>query len=300
MEEANKFPVRDPEVLLALITKNFPEVSWNSYKYIDEGWDHEVIILDNKLVFRFPNDDEYLEHLQNELKVLPRLLSLVKARIPDYKFVAPDSTCAGYELVPGETITKEYFDSLSAEERASLASQLAEFMSTMHTLIKKGHDFSSVVPSDMTEHQEQLREQAVKYLKGTLTGQEYAAAEEIIKDTDTVLARGHPIVFLHGDMYQRHLLWDQNSKQLGIIDFSDMNRGDPAFDFAELYEYGKDFVQEIYDQYTGPKYAGFLERAWTYQRWVGVFMMVDHFLWGKTSFTEAREIFDRVKTNRPY
>jgi aminoglycoside phosphotransferase (APT) family kinase protein len=105
-----------------------------------------------------------------------------------------------------------------------------------------------------------------------------------------------PKVFLHGDIYSTHLLWDSKDKKLGLIDFSDMNIGDPAFDFAELYEYGQEFIEQVYKLYKGPKDDSFLERAWIYQRWVGVFMMINHFETHKTSFEVARQTFDRVKS----
>ena len=65
--------------------------------------------------------------------------------------------------------------------------------------------------------------------------------------------------------------------------------------FAELYEYGEGFVKQAYGYYTGPKDESFLHRAKIYQKWVGVFMMSDHFVYHKTSFEEARETFDRTK-----
>jgi aminoglycoside 2''-phosphotransferase len=45
--------------LLKKISDEFPHIAWSSYRYVDEGWDHEVIILDEKIVFRFPTDQQY-------------------------------------------------------------------------------------------------------------------------------------------------------------------------------------------------------------------------------------------------
>ena len=53
-------------------------------------------------------------------------------------------------------------------------------------------------------------------------------------------------------------------------------------------------MQRIYDLYTGPKDADFLKRAWIYDLWTGVYMLADHFEYGKTSFEVARETFDRT------
>ena len=63
------------------------------------------------------------------------------------------------------------------------------------------------------------------------------------RDVDVLLATDLPEVVVHNDVYSRHLLWDDAAARLGVIDFSDMCLGDPAVDFAELYEYGEAFVR---------------------------------------------------------
>lgn len=284
-----------PEALLSSIAEHFPQLKWSSYKYLDEGWDHEVIILDDKLVFRFPDDDEYIELLQNEIKILRRIQPLVSVKIPVYSHIAPDKSFAGYPMIAGKQLTKTLFDTLPAAERTNIAVQIAGFLSVLHAMAQNGHDVSGISPSHVQSGQAELKQQAELYLRGVLNEQDYSVAQKIISEVDELLTRPLPTVFLHGDLYNRHLLWDSPKAQLGVIDFSDMNLGDPAYDFAELYEYGSDFVREVYEYYTAPKDDTFLRRAWTYQRWVAVVMIIDHFINYKTSFQEARETFDRVK-----
>ena len=240
---STKSPSNNTEELLDRIKAAFPGITWSSYKYLDEGWDHEVIILDNNFVFRFPNDDEYLVYLKNEIKVLKRLRPLVKTvRIPKYTLVAPDLSFAGYELIPGQFLSYKFFQSLKPEERSAVARQLAGLLSTMHTAIQNGHDFSTVNVSSLKTDQLELKQLTKQYLATVLSDEDLRFVQQIIDDTDTLVNLPRTSVFIHGDIYNNHLLWDQSAKQLGIIDFSDMNIGDPAFDFAELYEYGKRFV----------------------------------------------------------
>lgn len=292
---STKSPAKSPEALLQRIRVSFPDLKWSGYTYLDEGWDHEVIILDNKYVFRFPGDEEYLRLLKNEVKILERLKPFVDIRIPQYRFIAPDFSFAGYPIVPGQTLKKEIFDALPAAVRTEIAKQLAGFLSSAHGFLQHNPDLAPLIRSYMKQDQQETIDQAKKYLEGVLTDQEYAIVHDILADVDKLLKQKLPAVFLHGDVYSRHLLWNDTDKRLGIIDFSDMNLGDPACDFAELFEYGDDFVHQVYSHYTGPKDEMFLERAWKYQRWVGVFMMTDHFMYHKTSFEVARETFDRVK-----
>jgi len=293
MSDDKKFPRTNPNILLGRLRKQFPDVQWTSYTSINDGWDHEVLILDNKLVFRFPNDEVYLALLRNEIELLKYLQPLAQINIPNYTFVAPDYSFAGYPIVPGTQLSVEVFQSLKPVDRTLIAKQLAAFLSMMHAL--RPADLSFDLSSHMEDDQAKSKDLAKKYLGGKLSQQDYATTQEILNQIDELLAQKLPRVFLHGDLYSSHLFWNAPTKQLGLIDFSDMSLGDPAIDFCELYEYGADFVQEVYGYYTGLKDDTLLQRAWKYQCWVGVYMMVDHFMYHKTSFEVARKTFDRIK-----
>lgn len=292
----NDIPTPKVATMLERIKRTFPDLTWQKYQYLDEGWDHDVIILDNIAVFRFPNDEEYAHLLKDEIEVLKQLAPVVAIRIPNYTYVAPDVSFAGYPIIPGKTLLKPYFDTLSAQDKHDIAQQLAGLLSTMHTFLDTKPEARKLIPNAyLVEDQIATKKQVKQYLTTVLDAEDYTRVERILHEVDGVLTQKLPAVFLHGDIYSRHLLWEASTKRLGVIDFSDMNLGDPAIDFSELYEYGEEFVRDVYDSYTGLKDDTFLKRAWIYQQWVGVYMMTDHFINHKNSFTEARETFDRVK-----
>ena len=56
------------EYLVKRIRKEFPELEWDRYRYIDDGAEHEVIILDERWVFRIPWG--YQDKLTNEIACL--------------------------------------------------------------------------------------------------------------------------------------------------------------------------------------------------------------------------------------
>ncbi len=287
-----------PGELLHKIRKNFPDVSWKTCTYIDEGWDHEVIILDNKTVFRFPIEDDYAGLLQTENKVQNYIASKLSVRIPKYEYIPKDFSFVGYQMVPGIQLRKADFDVLSPESYDILTSQLSEFLSTIHTLDVTNENLGGVSNSYLADDQKLIRSHTETRLKPLLSQEDYTYTLEILDEVDDLLAQDLPGVFIHNDIANQHLIWDEPGKQLGIIDFSDMCIGDPATDFAELYEYGSSFVETVYDKYAGPKDATFLERAWKYQKWTGVYMMTDHFDSHKTSFAVARDTFDRIKLGK--
>lgn len=300
----------DPQhaALLQRIAAEFPELHWDSYRYIGEGWDHHVIILDDKLVFRFPDDEEYRQKLSFEIEVLSRLRPAVTANIPDYSYIAADKSFAGYDIVPGKNLSKDYFDTLPAAEQTEIARQVAAFLSALHTQDVSQGLLSTVSQSYMPADHADVKRVSAGPLKDVLSPADYALVQQINSEVDELITRQlpkAPKVFIHNDMYSRHLFWEtaQDSfGRLGVIDFSDMSLDDPAIDFGELHEYGVGFVQQVYKMYAElknePQDADFLERAWTYQRWAAVYMLVDYFEVQKTSFAVARETFDRVKRGR--
>lgn len=281
--------------LLTRISKEFPELTWVNYSYIDEGWDHEVIILDDNIVFRFPTDAEYTAKLGHEIEVLNYLSKKFEASTPEYLFIPKGIKFAGYKLIQGEQLNESYFKKLKAHDNATLTRQLAEFLTIIHTQNTKEMPLAATSPSFLPADQALVKAMAEKHLKQVLTNQEYAIVQNILSDIDDLLTQVLPVIFIHNDIYSRHLLWDTDSQKLGIIDFSDMCLGDPAVDFAELHEYGVNFVKNVYEQYYGPKDDTFLERAWKYQRWAAVYMMTDHFENYKTSFEVAKQTFNNVE-----
>jgi aminoglycoside phosphotransferase (APT) family kinase protein len=283
---------------LERIAAAFPDLTWSRARRITEGWDHVVVVLDDALVFRFPQEAPYAEALGREVEILGHLAPLLPVRIPRYDRVAPDGSFAGYPLLPGRTLRPEVLASLDGSARDALVDQLAGFLSALHTAPVPGTPLERVPASYLVEDQQDVRHAAATHLPDVLTAEELGEVERILAEVDALLAHDLPEVVVHNDVYSRHLLWDDDDGRLGVIDFSDMCRGDPAVDFAELHEYGDAFVRAVHERYTGPRDPGLLDRAWTYQCWIGVYMLTDHFDVGKTSWEVARETFDRVRRGR--
>src|SRR5262249_13726731 len=152
---------------------------------------------------------------------------------------------AGYPKVPGVQLSKAYFDSLSASEQSDIARQLADFLSVLHKTDTAQPVFKNVSQSYMPADQKDLKKQIAQHFNARLNGQDMERVTQIVQEIDELIARPRPTVFIHNDIYSRHLFWNKAAEQLGIIDFSDMSLDDPAIDFAELYEYGFDFVKKV-------------------------------------------------------
>ena len=128
------FATKDPLVLLARIEREFPQLSWSDYKFIDRGWDHEVIQLDNEYIFRFPNSREYLPLLRDEIRILQYLSKNTTARIPHYSYVAKDFSFGGYKMLSGTELTVEMFNRLHEGIKDIVAVDIANFLTELHSI----------------------------------------------------------------------------------------------------------------------------------------------------------------------
>jgi aminoglycoside 2''-phosphotransferase len=283
-----KEPPRPLPELLAAVRAAFPDLTWSRVRTIEGGWDHQVVVLDERLLLRFPNEQYYRDVLPLEIEVLRQLDGTVAAAVPRYTHVAPDGSFAGYPLLAGEPLTRARFDALPDADRRTIAAQLAELLTAMHTRVRID---GSVPRWNLPEENEAAERVARERLPALLTPAELAGALAILDDARSLVAEAPAEVLLHGDVYADHLLWD--GSRLALIDWSDLAHGDPAVDLADLGVYGRPFLDAVLERYGGPADPGLPERAERYARWLAVFLMTDSFRAGMP-FGEAREAFDRL------
>ena len=202
---------------LERIAAAFPGLTWSRARRITEGWDHVVVVLDEALVFRFPQEAPYAQALGREVAVLDHLAPRLPVRIPRYDRVAPDGSFAGYPLLPGRTLQPEVLASLDGTARDALVDQLAGFLSALHTAPVPGTPLEQVPASFLAEDQDDVRSAAAVHLPAVLTPAELDEVERILTDVDALLAADLPEVVVHNDVYSRHLLWDDDDARLAAV-----------------------------------------------------------------------------------
>jgi aminoglycoside 2''-phosphotransferase len=290
MSDGPKDPPLGEAGAVRVLRAAMPELRWDSARYVDEGWDHEVLLLDDRLVVRFPNEAYYRRMLDAERIVLDLLASRCRMSLPRVTDIAPDRRFAVHEFVPGETLTPRRFAALPPRDRDEIADRLAELLTALHAidpgLLPAGTPFWTVADEDAG-----VARLASTGLPRLLTPAEMTVVEAILADVPDLLAGAPSPVLVHGDVYEDHLLWDAGRRRLGLLDFSDLALGDPAIDLAELIDYGRPFLESVVARYGGDD--ALLDRAVRYGRWLAVYLMTDHLVSGKTSFEVARIPFDR-------
>ncbi|MFN3340190.1 MAG: phosphotransferase [Dietzia sp.] len=300
---------------LDLIRLHYPELSWRTAQRVTEGWDHVVLLLGGcsgadarghpDLVFRFP-DGEYAPLLEMEVAALDLVAPLVEVAVPRYshrEYVSAGRGApvfGGYPTIRGSRLTPGVLGTLARSDVALITGRLGELLTELHRQDTSTPPLDRLPPAWPPEDRHHLREIATEELPSLLTADEMREVHVILDGMDELLDAPVTPVFLHGDVYSSHLFWEPGS--LGLIDFADICVGDPAIDFAELFEYGPQFVDDVLARYRGPRderlLDGLLDRAWDHQRLVAVYMLTDHVELGKQSWARARETFDRCRSTR--
>lgn len=281
----------EAELFLQRIKEEFPKIEWKTYQYITHGWDHVVIILDEKIVFRAPKCARYKNEFKNEIQLLSYLKEKVPVGIPVYTYVASDTSFAGYTMVKGQELTVPRFQQLSAEKKECIAHQIAAFITALHATPQSVLKKCKVRIDDNKNHYTELVQYTRDLVFPRLAKKEVRIIEEYFEELKAVLHHNYQKVLVHNDLSREHILWDAQENKINIIDFSDRSSGDPAADFCGLREYGPAFVEDVFALYRGEKDEKMLYRSELYFKRIPLYIMSDALQGYPCTFEEGLKAF---------
>lgn len=240
------------------VQQTMPNTTIRSYKQNDNGWDNIVVIVNNEWLFRFPRKSQYARRIPREKKVCEILShSLQGIEVPKYHVLyknESDSIPFGsyYALIHGEPLTAQTLAGLTVKEQEIIATQLATFLSSLHTIpIERAVEWGFHVERHLT-YWRQIQAKLHDYLSHTFTSIERKSFDCLFENFfEYIHEPNFQNTMIHADFTHHHILFNgKNKKVSGIIDFGDTQIGDPAFDFAGLYhDFGNEFTGAIYKQY---------------------------------------------------
>ncbi len=210
-------PVWTPEVEVGeelarrLIASQFPEFADAPIRRVGSGWDNAALLVDERVVFRFPQRAVAAPLIEREIEFMPAIARRLDTPVPNPAYAGIPQfeypwRFAGYQVVPGVTACGA---NLNLDERRQLAEDLARFLRTLHDI-----DVDSLhapLPPDQIGKLDPVR---LKVDEEPLTGKH---------------------VVVHGDLYARHLLLDDQNRLCGVIDWGDIHCGHPAVDLSVVH-----------------------------------------------------------------
>ncbi len=211
----------------------------NTIKLLSEGFDNAVYLINNHLVFRFPRRARSVDLILREVNLLPKLEKLLSVKIPKPIFLSIGGESFkypfyGYEHLPGNAGSQL---SLSKSEHRAFAYVLGDFLKQVHNLDP------SIIAHDPTFDRTDFARLLLIFqshfeaMQDAYDLNKYDdKIEKIIQLACDSRATSFPRVVVHGDLYHRHLIFN-NNKLTAVIDWGEICLSTVAVDLILLWQF---------------------------------------------------------------
>lgn len=211
------------------------------------GDDHLALLINDKWIFRFAQNDDAKVHMHIEVALLKALGNTISFAIPRVAYYFPQSYCFGYRKINGVPLTKELYHSLDDAQKKLICKDLAQFM----VELQKG----ICIPAarkiglrnvDWPMASIELRKKCT-HLEGSLK-----TIFDTFIDRYTLQEKNtEQFAVVHNDLHGDNILIDDKTGDLiGIIDFSSTALGSIYHEFRYLHLIDINLVAQVVEAYS--------------------------------------------------
>lgn len=245
------------------------ELSFKEVEFITTGCEKDVLILDKKTVIAFFREGLQIDRYRVRQELIRRLAKQTEAVFPECLYISPTQNFAIETFVPGYKITPQYVE-INLESAQQIGRGVGSFLKQLHMISEQKLDlltgFVQDVRNDMVE--------GLKILRLKLTQSEMEQVNDFLNEFYKITASVQ-ICIVHGDFHYDNILWDESANRLGIIDFSEAGKEDPALDFMYMCYFPEEFRHAMFEEY-GSEAAILYERSQMYDRIYGLYDMIEN------------------------
>ncbi len=255
------------------IARAFPDLGVRSVRPLRGGWDFLTFEVDRRWIFRIPSRPPFDGRLRREFGLLPLLARRLPVPVPEYRLRAAPSRAfphriGGYPKLGGIRVDRA---GLSPSALARVGSELGRAMHALHHLpadraTAAGLPFRS--PRTVRDGVRRWSRRVTSEVRPLLDPRSRARLDGVLEQLVGPEFPSFRSVVTHNDLLPVHVLVQRRSGAItGLIDWGDVEFGDPAFDFGVMG--AKPYLgPSMYRAYGGPSDPGFLRRADAYRRLV--------------------------------
>jgi aminoglycoside 2''-phosphotransferase len=261
-----------PSRYLQTIRAVYPNLPLDHLELNQDGLVNDIVIINRKLVCRFPRTKRAKDILAHEARVLDVARRHAGLPLPHFEHLEEDF--ASYSLIEGEPLSRETLLRISIPLQNRIVEQLSTFLGRLHGIPKGALDDAGVSLSGANRTREDwlsFYEQLERVLFPHLwRHQREWVSEHFAPVLEGELDLHFEPALIHGDLATYHVLLDPSARRLsGVIDFGTAGLGDPATDIATLlHYYGESIVRRMEPTY--PQLPNLIDRA---RFWAGTLVL---------------------------
>lgn len=253
----------DEPAYLARVRQLLPDLDIQRHEAQVEGQANDVVIVNDRYVFRFPKNDAAREALAQEARVFAVAPEHVDLPLPETRYFPPDGMLQ--IKIDGDPLDRHELMRQPTERQERLVAELARFLYQLHR----------VPPAELREHEvgpspawqghpdaealfRECEAELFPFLKRYAKSAIRAHFDPVLRGR---LRLDYDPVLIHGDLNPGHILWDRQTGHLrGVIDFGMAGFGDSALDYAAMIiSYGETPLQRMHGYH--PSIGEKLDRA---------------------------------------
>jgi aminoglycoside phosphotransferase (APT) family kinase protein len=218
-----------------IIRAQFPALPARRCTLLGRGWDNVAFLVDDALVFRFPRKASAVQLIETEMHVLPQLAAQLPLAVPDPQWIGAPSEdypwpFLGYEMIVGRSACAIH---PTRAERHAAAPVLGAFLNRLHNL-----RIERLLPDTLDRANFLARMPLIKQRLAHLVFARFIdSADPWLECFQNPVPNELPLeaVPVHGDLYACHLIFDDQARLTGVIDWGDAHQGDRALDLMMVF-----------------------------------------------------------------
>jgi aminoglycoside phosphotransferase (APT) family kinase protein len=251
----------------AILARQFPAFAHATVVYLGEGCDSTAFEVNGEWVFRFPKHSYVDPHLGIEARVLQVIGARSLLPVPAIAYVGEPSEIFPYHFTGYRKLAGVPGIRLSPDDVpfARIAQPLGRFLSGLHAIPASevaGLGLPARVVADVMD---QIRTEALEDCQRVSA----AVPDLLLPRWRDFLEASPPrgvsgtTELIHGDLAAEHVLLDPDTYEIaGIIDWADVQMGDPVTDLAGMFHWGgASFFEAVAREYGHPVSQESFEKA---------------------------------------
>ena len=239
---------------LQRVTAAFPQLDARTVTPIGDGWTVDTYDVDGEWIVQFPRSDYAADRLRSQMRVLPELEAELSAMVPAPVYTNLEIPAMAYHRLEGLPLDQAP-DGLWPE-------RLGRFLYDLHLMPPeyvelRGRNASAV----RAELSEELAEHRTRVLPLLEPDEATRFGERFTAFIDREDYWRFSACLVHGDIGPEHVLVSETGDLVGVLDWEELDVGDPVSDFAWLLHARPDDGERVLGAYGGAPDQTFAERA---------------------------------------